>query len=84
TKEQIKANIKSNVINYNCKLHFNEKPENEIVCRHLSLQYCIDSMNEHTGKVPLKAYYSSPEDIQKHIPFELEQRFDNLQKNPPP
>ncbi|HDI6358557.1 TPA: toxin, partial [Escherichia coli] len=34
TKEQIKANIKSNVINYNCKLHFNEKPENEIVCRH--------------------------------------------------
>ena len=84
TKEQIKANIKSNVINYNCKLHFNEKPENEIVCRHLSLQYCIDSMNEHTGKVPLKAYYSSPEDIQKHIPFELEQQFDNLQKNPPP
>lgn len=54
TKEQIKANIKSNVINYNCKLHFNEKPENEIVCRHLSLQYCIDSMNEHTGKVPLR------------------------------
>lgn len=41
-------------------------------------------MNEHTGKVPLKAYYSSPEDIQKHIPFELEQQFDNLQKNPPP
>lgn len=37
-------------------------------------------MNEHTGKVPLKAYYSSPEDIQKHIPFELEQQFDNLQK----
>ncbi len=41
-------------------------------------------MNEHTGKVPLKAYYSSPEDIQKHIPFELEQQFQNLQKNPPP
>lgn len=37
-------------------------------------------MNEHTGKVPLKAYYSSPEDIQKHIPFELEQQFNNLQK----
>ncbi|BED24575.1 enterotoxin [Escherichia coli] len=84
TKEQIKANSKYDVINYNCKIFFNEKPENEIVCRHLSLQYCIDSMNEHTGKVPLKAYYSSPEDIQKHIPFELEQRFDNLQKNPPP
>ncbi|HAH2691527.1 toxin [Escherichia coli] len=84
TKEQIKANSKYDVINYNCKIFFNEKPENEIVCRHLSLQYCIDSMNEHTGKVPLKAYYSSPEDIQKHIPFELEQQFDNLQKNPPP
>lgn len=80
TKEQIKANSKYDVINYNCKIFFNEKPENEIVCRHLSLQYCIDSMNEHTGKVPLKAYYSSPEDIQKHIPFELEQQFDNLQK----
>lgn len=84
TKEQIKANSKYDVINYNCKIFFNEKPENEIVCRHLSLQYCIDSMNEHTGKIPLKAYYSSPEDIQKHIPFELEQQFDNLQKNPPP
>ncbi|HHU4361669.1 TPA: ShET2/EspL2 family type III secretion system effector toxin [Escherichia coli] len=84
TKEQIKANSKYDVINYNCKIFFNEKPENEIVCRHLSLQYCIDSMNEHTGKVPLKAYYSSPKDIQKHIPFELEQQFDNLQKNPPP
>ncbi|HAG7632506.1 TPA: ShET2/EspL2 family type III secretion system effector toxin [Escherichia coli] len=84
TKEQIKANSKYDVINYNCKIFFNEKPENEIVCRHLSLQYCIDSMNEHTGKVPLKAHYSSPEDIQKHIPFELEQQFDNLQKNPPP
>lgn len=84
TKEQIKANSKYDVINYNCKIFFNEKPENEIVCRHLSLQYCIDLMNEHTGKVPLKAYYSSPEDIQKHIPFELEQQFDNLQKNPPP
>ncbi|HDS3252583.1 TPA: ShET2/EspL2 family type III secretion system effector toxin [Escherichia coli] len=84
TKEQIKANSKYDVINYNCKIFFNEKPENEIVCRHLSLQYCIDSMNEHTGKFPLKAYYSSPEDIQKHIPFELEQQFDNLQKNPPP
>ncbi|HDT1637657.1 TPA: ShET2/EspL2 family type III secretion system effector toxin [Escherichia coli] len=84
TKEQIKANSKYDVINYNCKIFFNEKSENEIVCRHLSLQYCIDSMNEHTGKVPLKAYYSSPEDIQKHIPFELEQQFDNLQKNPPP
>lgn len=84
TKEQIKANIKSNVINYNCKLNFNEKPKNKIACRHLSLQYCIDSMNEHTGKVPLKAYYSSPEDIQKHIPFALEQQFDSLQENPPP
>ena len=84
TKEQIKANNKYEVINYNGKVFFNERPGNEIVCRHLSLQYCIDSMNEHTGKVPLKAYYSSPEDIQKHIPFELEQQFDNLQKNPPP
>ncbi|WP_242401286.1 ShET2/EspL2 family type III secretion system effector toxin [Escherichia coli] len=84
TKEQIKANNKYDVIKYNCKLFFNEKPENKIECRHLSLQYCIDSMNEHSGKVPLKAYYSSPEDIQKHIPFELEQQFHNLQKNPPP
>ncbi|HDV2374700.1 TPA: ShET2/EspL2 family type III secretion system effector toxin, partial [Escherichia coli] len=84
TKEQIKANNKYDVIKYNCKLFFNEKPENKIECRHFSLQYCIDSMNEHTGKVPLKAYYSSPEDIQKHIPFDLEQQFHNLQKNPPP
>ncbi|MCF7422972.1 ShET2/EspL2 family type III secretion system effector toxin [Escherichia coli] len=84
TKEQIKANNKYDVIKYNCKLFFNEKPENKIECRHLSLQYCIDSMNEHSGTVPLKAYYSSPEDIQKHIPFELEQQFHNLQKNPPP
>ena len=56
TKEQIKANNKYDVIKYNCKLFFNEKPENKIECRHLSLQYCIDSMNEHSGKVPLKAY----------------------------
>ncbi|EOM0962927.1 ShET2/EspL2 family type III secretion system effector toxin, partial [Escherichia coli] len=63
---------------------FTGKPKSLIECRHFALQYCIDSMNEHTGKVPLKAYYSSPEDIQKHIPFELEQQFNNLQKNPPP
>ncbi|MCZ6952689.1 ShET2/EspL2 family type III secretion system effector toxin [Escherichia coli] len=65
-------------------MHFTGKPKSLIECRHFALQYCIDSMNEHTGKVPLKAYYSSPEDIQKHIPFELEQQFNNLQKNPPP
>lgn len=84
TKEQIKANSKYDIVDYNCLLHFTGKPKSLIECRHFALQYCIDSMNEHTGKVPLKAYYSSPEDIQKHIPFELEQQFYNLQKNPPP
>lgn len=84
TKEQIKANSKYDIVDYNCLLHFTGKPKSLIECRHSALQYCIDSMNEHTGKVPLKAYYSSPEDIQKHIPFELEQQFNNLQKNPPP
>nr|WP_250542891.1 ShET2/EspL2 family type III secretion system effector toxin [Escherichia coli] len=80
TKEQIKANSKYDIVDYNCLLHFTGKPKSLIECRHFALQYCIDSMNEHTGKVPLKAYYSSPEDIQKHIPFELEQQFNNLQK----
>ncbi len=84
TKEQIKANSKYDIVDYNCLLHFTGKPKSLIECRHFALQYCIDSMNEHTGKVPLKAYYSSPEDIQKHIPFELEQQFNNLQKNLPP
>lgn len=84
TKEQIKANSKYDIVDYNCLLHFTGKPKSLIECRHFALQYCIDSMNEHTGKVPLKAYYSSPEDIQKHIPFELEQQFNNLQKNPLP
>lgn len=84
TKEHIKANSKYDIVDYNCLLHFTGKPKSLIECRHFALQYCIDSMNEHTGKVPLKAYYSSPEDIQKHIPFELEQQFNNLQKNPPP
>lgn len=84
TKEQIKANSKYDIVDYNCLLHFTGKPKSLIECRHFALQYCIDSMNEHTGKVPLKAYYSSPEDIQKHIPFELEQQFNNLQKIPPP
>ena len=84
TKEQIKANSKYDIVDYNCLLHFTGKPKSLIECRHFALQYCIDSMNEHTGKVPLKAYYSSPEDIQKHIPFELGQQFNNLQKNPPP
>lgn len=84
TKEQIKANSKYDIVDYNCLLNFTGKPKSLIECRHFALQYCIDSMNEHTGKVPLKAYYSSPEDIQKHIPFELEQQFNNLQKNPPP
>ncbi|EHY3178807.1 ShET2/EspL2 family type III secretion system effector toxin [Escherichia coli] len=84
TKEQIKANSKYDIVDYNCLLHFTGKPKSLIECRHFALQYCIDSMNEHTGKVPLKTYYSSPEDIQKHIPFELEQQFNNLQKNPPP
>lgn len=84
TKEQIKANSKYDIVDYNCLLHFTGKLKSLIECRHFALQYCIDSMNEHTGKVPLKAYYSSPEDIQKHIPFELEQQFNNLQKNPPP
>ncbi|ELJ5193325.1 ShET2/EspL2 family type III secretion system effector toxin [Escherichia coli] len=84
TKEQIKANSKHDIVEYNCLLHFTGKPKSLIECRHFALQYCMDSMNEHTGKVPLKAYYSSPEDIQKHIPFELEQQFNNLEKNPPP
>ncbi|HHZ7506614.1 TPA: ShET2/EspL2 family type III secretion system effector toxin [Escherichia coli] len=84
TKEQIKANSKYDIVDYNCLLHFTGKPKSLIECRHFALQYCMDSMNEHTGKVPLKAYYSSPEDIQKHIPFELEQQFNNLEKNPPP
>ncbi|QIF20785.1 ShET2/EspL2 family type III secretion system effector toxin [Escherichia coli] len=84
TKEQIKANSKYDIVEYNCLLHFTGKPKSLIECRHFALQYCMDSMNEHTGKVPLKAYYSSPEDIQKHIPFELEQQFNNLEKNPPP
>ncbi|HHJ0880649.1 ShET2/EspL2 family type III secretion system effector toxin [Escherichia coli] len=83
-KEQIKANSKHDIVEYNCLLHFTGKPKSLIECRHFALQYCMDSMNEHTGKVPLKAYYSSPEDIQKHIPFELEQQFNNLEKNPPP
>ncbi|WP_109551064.1 ShET2/EspL2 family type III secretion system effector toxin [Escherichia coli] len=84
TKEQIKANTKYEVINYNGKFFFNEKPENQIVCRHISLQYCIDSMNENTGKVPLRECYSSPEWIPQHIPYELDQQFENLKKNPPP
>ncbi|HCP1643763.1 TPA: ShET2/EspL2 family type III secretion system effector toxin, partial [Escherichia coli] len=84
TKEQIKANSKHDIVEYNCLLHFTGKPKSLIECRYFALQYCMDSMNEHTGKVPLKAYYSSPEDIQKHIPFELEQQFNNLEKNPPP
>ncbi|MCP5978660.1 toxin, partial [Klebsiella pneumoniae] len=32
TKEQIKANNKYEVINYNGKVFFNERPGNEIVC----------------------------------------------------
>lgn len=84
TKEQIKANAKYEVINYNGKFFFNENPGEQIVCRHISLQYCIDSMNENTGKVPLKECYSSPEWIPQHIPYELNQQYENLKKNPPP
>ncbi|MGS2793900.1 ShET2/EspL2 family type III secretion system effector toxin [Escherichia coli] len=84
TKEQIKANNKYEVINYNGKVFFNGRPGNEIVCRHLSLQYCIDSISENTGKVPLKECYSSPEYIQQHIPLELDQQYENLINNPPP
>ncbi|ETJ30918.1 ShET2 enterotoxin protein, partial [human gut metagenome] len=61
-----------------------EKPEDLVVCRHISLQYCIDSLNENTGKVPLKECYSTPEGIQQHIPYELDQQFENLINNPPP
>ena len=84
TKEQIKANSKYDIVDYNCKVYFNEKPEDLVVCRHISLQYCIDSMNENTGKVPLKECYSTPEGIQQHFPYELDQQFDNLINNPPP
>ncbi|EFC9768649.1 ShET2/EspL2 family type III secretion system effector toxin [Escherichia coli] len=84
TKEQIKANSKYVIVDYNCKVYFNEKPEDLVVCRHISLQYCIDSMNENTGKVPLKECYSTPEGIQQHIPYELDQQFENLKNNPPP
>lgn len=84
TKEQKKANSKYDIVDYNCKVYFNEKPEDLVVCRHISLQYCIDSMNENTGKVPLKECYSTPEGIQQHIPYELDQQFDNLINNPPP
>ncbi|GCS37240.1 T3SS secreted effector [Escherichia coli] len=54
------------------------------MCRHLSLQYCIDSISENTGKVPLKECYSSPEYIQQHIPLELDQQYEKLISNPPP
>ncbi|HAI5418849.1 TPA: ShET2/EspL2 family type III secretion system effector toxin [Escherichia coli] len=84
TKEQKKANSKYDIVDYNCKVYFNEKPEDLVVCRHISLQYCIDSMNENTGKVPLKECYSTPEGIQQHFPYELDQQFDNLINNPPP
>lgn len=83
-KSRKKANSKYDIVDYNCKVYFNEKPEDLVVCRHISLQYCIDSMNENTGKVPLKECYSTPEGIQQHFPYELDQQFDNLINNPPP
>ncbi|CAI6199950.1 hypothetical protein DJICPGNB_18760 [Escherichia coli] len=35
TKEQIKANSKYDMVDYNCKVYFYEKPEDLVVCRHI-------------------------------------------------
>lgn len=62
---------------------FLQSPSDAIFCRHLSLQYALDSLRNGKGKVNLIKHYSSVESIQQHIPLVRDAEFRALLRHPP-
>lgn len=64
-------------------VHVLQSPSDAIFCRHLSLQYALDSLRNGKGKVNLIKHYSSVESIQQHIPLVRDAEFRALLRHPP-
>ncbi|WP_114142626.1 ShET2/EspL2 family type III secretion system effector toxin, partial [Shigella boydii] len=60
-----------------------QSPSDAIFCRHLSLQYALDSLRNGKGKVNLIKHYSSVESIQQHVPLVRDAEFRALLRHPP-
>lgn len=70
-------------VNLNGSACFLQSPSDAIFCRHLSLQYALDSLRNGKGKVNLIKHYSSVESIQQHIPLVRDAEFRALLRHPP-
>lgn len=64
-------------------VHVLQSPSDAIFCRHLSLQYALDSLRNGKGKVNLIKHYSSVESIQQHVPLVRDAEFRALLRHPP-
>ncbi|MBL1592317.1 ShET2/EspL2 family type III secretion system effector toxin, partial [Klebsiella pneumoniae] len=69
--------------NLNGSAFFSQSPSDAIFCRHLSLQYALDSLRNGKGKVNLIKHYSSVESIQQHVPLVRDAEFRSLLRHPP-
>ena len=70
-------------VNLNGSAFFLQSPSDAIFCRHLSLQYALDSLGNGKGKVNLIKHYSSVESIQQHVPIVRDAEFRALLRHPP-
>ncbi|EOZ5403809.1 ShET2/EspL2 family type III secretion system effector toxin [Escherichia coli] len=70
-------------VNLNGSAFFSQSPSDAIFCRHLSLQYALDSLRNGKGKVNLIKHYSSVESIQQHVPLVRDAEFRSLLRHPP-
>lgn len=70
-------------VNLNGSACFLQSPSDAIFCRHLSLQYALDSLRNGKGKVNLIKHYSSVESIQQHVPLVRDAEFRALLRHPP-
>lgn len=70
-------------VNLNGSAFFSQSPSDAIFCRHLSLQYALDSLRNGKGKVNLIKHYSSVESIQQHVPLVRDAEFRALLRHPP-
>lgn len=55
------------ISNFNGTVLFTDDGEQEIVCRHLALQYAMDVIANDKGKVDLRQHYSTEKAIASHI-----------------
>lgn len=60
-----------------------QSPSDAIFCRHLSLQYALNSLKNKKSKVNLIKHYSSVKSIQQHVPLVQNAKFKALLRHPP-